>query len=51
MVVRFIYVVLLQEEAITKMKRKTEATEDSVEGNYVSKKVKQYSDECIVLIL
>ena len=44
MVVRFIYVVLLQEEAISKMKRKTEATED-----YVSKKVKHSSDECIIV--
>ena len=48
---RFTYVVLFQEEAISKMKRKAEATEDSVEGNYVSKKVKQNLDECIVLIL
>ena len=45
--VRFIYSVLLQEEAIIKMKRKTETTEDPVEVNYVSKKVKQSSDKCI----
>ena len=44
---RFIYSVLLQEEAILKMKRKTETTEDPVEVNYVSKKVKQSSDKCI----
>lgn len=39
-VLRYIYVVLLQEEAINKMKRKTETTEDPVEVNYVTKKVK-----------
>lgn len=43
---RFSYSVLLQEEAINKMKRKTETTEDPVEVNYVSKKVKQSSDKC-----
>jgi len=37
-VVRFIYVVLLREEAIIKMKRKTETAEDPVEVNYVTKK-------------
>lgn len=44
---RFSYSVLLQEGAINKMKRKTETTEDPVEVNYVSKKVKQSSDKCI----
>lgn len=48
-VVRYIYVVLLQEEAINKMKRKTETTEDPVEVNYVTKKVKMSSDKCIIL--
>ena len=40
-IVRYIYVVSLQEEAINKMKRKTETTEDPVEVNYVTKKVRQ----------
>lgn len=48
-VVRFIYVVLLREEAIIKMKRKTETVKDPVEVNYVTKKVKQSSNECIIL--
>ena len=48
-VVRFVYVVLLQEEAINKMKRETETVKDPVEVNYVAKKVKQNSNECIIL--
>ena len=31
------------------MKRKTETTEDAVKVNYVTKKVKLSSDECIIL--
>ena len=46
---RFVYVVLLQEEAINKMKRETETVKDPVEVNYVAKKVKQNSNECIIL--
>lgn len=41
-----VYVVLLQEEVINKMKRKTEATEDSVEVDNTSRKVKQSPKEC-----
>jgi len=31
------------------MKRKTETTEDPAEVNYVTKKVKQSSNECVIL--
>ena len=42
---------LSQEQVINKMKRKTDTTEDSVEVNNTSKKVKQSSNEYINAII
>lgn len=46
-----IYVALLQEVVISNMKRKTDATEDSVEVNNTSKKVKQSPNESLFDIM